>query len=45
MANKAIKREHHPVPTIDDLIHTWNGATIFFFKIVTGLAKIGHVGT
>ena len=29
MANKVIKREHHPVPTIDDLIHTLNGATAF----------------
>ena len=29
MANKAIKRERHPSPTIDDLIHTLNGATIF----------------
>ena len=29
MANKAIKRERHPVPTIDDLIHTLNGATVF----------------
>ena len=26
---KAIKRECHPVPTIDDLIHTLNGATVF----------------
>ena len=29
MANKAIKRERHPAPTIDDLIHTLNGATVF----------------
>ena len=29
MANKAIKRERHPVPTIDDLIHTLNEATVF----------------
>ena len=29
MANKAIKRERHPVPTVDDLIHTLNGATVF----------------
>ena len=29
MANKAIKREHHPSPTVDDLIHTLNGATVF----------------
>ena len=26
MANRAIKRERHPTPTIDDLIHTLNGA-------------------
>ena len=29
MANEAIKRERHPTPTIDDLIHTLNGATVF----------------
>ena len=29
MANKAINRERHPSPTIDDLIHTLNGATVF----------------
>jgi len=29
MANKAIKCECHPAPTIDDLIHTLNGATVF----------------
>ena len=29
MPNKAIKRERHPSPTIDDLIHTLNGATVF----------------
>ena len=29
MANQAIKRERHPMPTIDDLIHTLNGATVF----------------
>ena len=29
MANRAIKRERHPTPTIDDLIHTLNGATVF----------------
>ena len=28
-ANKAITRERHPTPTIDDLIHTLNGATVF----------------
>ena len=28
MANTAIKRERHPTPTIDDLIHTLNGATV-----------------
>ena len=29
MANKAIKQEHHPTPTIDHLIHILNGATVF----------------
>ncbi len=29
MANRAINRERHPTPTIDDLIHTLNGATVF----------------
>ena len=29
MANKAIKRERHPSPTVDDLIHILNGATVF----------------
>ena len=29
MANQAIKRERHPVPTMDDLTHTLNGATVF----------------
>ena len=29
MANKAIRRERHPTPTVDDLIHTLNGATVF----------------
>ena len=29
MANRAILRERHPTPTIDDLIHTLNGATVF----------------
>ena len=29
MANKAINQEQHPSPTVDDLIHTLNGATIF----------------
>ena len=29
MANQAIKRERHPMPTIDDLIHTLNGTTVF----------------
>ena len=29
MANKAIRRERHPAPTIDDLIQTLNGATVF----------------
>ena len=29
MANKTIRRERHPTPTVDDLIHTLNGATVF----------------
>ena len=29
MANQAIERERHPMPTVDDLIHTLNGATVF----------------
>jgi hypothetical protein len=29
MANKAIRRECHPTPTIDDLIHRLNGAIVF----------------
>ena len=29
MANRAILRERHPTPTVDDLIHTLNGATVF----------------
>ena len=29
MANRAINRERHPTPTIDDLIHTLNGVTVF----------------
>lgn len=29
MANQAIVRERHPMPTTDDLIHTLNGATDF----------------
>ncbi|GFO23873.1 Zinc knuckle domain containing protein [Plakobranchus ocellatus] len=28
-ANKAIKRERHPMPTIDDMIHDLNGAKFF----------------
>ena len=28
-ANQAITRERHPLPTVDDLIHTLNGATVF----------------
>ncbi|GFN79083.1 Pol polyprotein [Plakobranchus ocellatus] len=28
-ANKAIKRERHPMPTIDDMIHNLNGAKFF----------------
>ena len=29
MANKAIRRERHPTLTIDDLIHSMNGARVF----------------
>ena len=29
MANKAIQRERHPTPTVDDLIDKLNGATVF----------------
>ena len=29
MPNKAIKRECHPSPTVDDLIHKLNGGTVF----------------
>ena len=29
MTNKAIRWERHPTPTVDDLIHTLNGATMF----------------
>ena len=29
MANRAILRERHPSPTVDDLIHSLNGATVF----------------
>ena len=28
-ANKVIKRERHPMPTIDDMIHDLNGSTVF----------------
>ena len=28
-ANQAIVREKHPMPTVEDLIHTLNGATVF----------------
>ena len=28
-ANQAITRERHPLPTVDDLIHTLNGAIVF----------------
>jgi len=28
-ANKAIKREKHPIPTLDDLINELNGAKMF----------------
>ena len=29
MANKAIRRERHPTPTIDDLMHTLNGSSVY----------------
>ncbi|XP_014677655.1 PREDICTED: uncharacterized protein K02A2.6-like [Priapulus caudatus] len=29
MANKAIIRERHPIPTIDDVLHDLNGAKVF----------------
>ena len=29
MANRAILRERHPTPTVDDLVHTLNGAKVF----------------
>ena len=29
MPNKAILRERHPSPTVDDLVHNLNGATVF----------------
>ena len=29
MPNKAIQRERHPSPTVDDLVHNLNGATVF----------------
>ena len=29
VANKAISRERHPTPTLEDLVHTLNGATLF----------------
>ena len=29
MANRAIQRERHPTPTLDDLIDALNGATVF----------------
>ena len=29
MANQAIRRERHPTPTVVDLIHNLNGATVF----------------
>ena len=28
-ANKAINHERHPSPTVDDLVHNLNGATVF----------------
>ena len=27
--NKAINRDRHPSPTVDDLVHNLNGATVF----------------
>ena len=29
MANRALQRERHPTPTVDDLIHTLNESTVF----------------
>ena len=29
MPNRAIQRERHPSPTVDDLINAMNGATVF----------------
>ena len=29
LPNEAIQRERHPTPTIDDLVDTLNGATVF----------------
>ena len=29
IANKAIEREHHPMPTVEEIIHDLNGATVF----------------
>ena len=29
VANQAIEREQHPVPTVEDLIVDLNGATVF----------------
>ena len=29
LANQAIQRERHPIPTLEDIIHVANGATIF----------------
>ena len=28
-ANEAIIRERHPIPTVEDLLHTLNGCTVF----------------
>lgn len=30
MVNQAINREKHPMPTVEDLIHTLNSTTVFF---------------
>ena len=29
MPNQAIRRERHPTPTVDNIIHTLSGATVF----------------
>lgn len=32
-ANKAIKRERHPIPTVDELLQDMSGATKFSYKV------------